>query len=462
MPDVSDELPSLELLPQTRRALLHRVAVGQADGRAPSLIGAVLRGGQLVWSGARSMIEGHAPDANVQFRIGSITKTFTAVLVLRLRDEGLLDLADPLEQHLPGTAAGRATVRELLGHSAGLTAEPPGPWWERAHWAARPEPGELLEEQPFRYPAGERFRYSNPGYALLGALVERLRGEPWAEVLRQELLEPLGMTRTTLLPQAPHAGGFAVHPWADVMMPEPLTDTGPMAPAGQLWSTAADLIRFAAFLCGGNEKVLAPETLAEMRRPAVAPEGDWTSCYGLGLQLRREHGRLLFGHAGSVPGFLAGLWVCEEEDVAAVALTNTTSGAAAGTVAADLVRIVAEQEPRFPEPWRPVIEVAPELLAATGPWFWGPAPLTLHLLSCGELELREAGRAGGRTRFQREADGSWTAQDGYFAGEPLRMVPAVDGSLSHLDLGGLVLTRQPYGPAGVVPGGLDPKGWHLG
>ncbi|MGW3043686.1 serine hydrolase domain-containing protein [Kitasatospora sp. NPDC001159] len=123
---------------------------------------------------------------------------------------------------------------------------------------------------------------SNPGYALLGALVEKLRGEPWEEVLQREVLEPLGMTRITPLPQTPHASGFAVHPWAGVMQPEPLTDTGAIAPAGRLWSTAADLCRWAAFLAGGaGEKVPA-----EIRRPAAASDGDGSAGYGLGLQLQ--------------------------------------------------------------------------------------------------------------------------------------------------------------------------------
>ncbi|MFE0463441.1 serine hydrolase domain-containing protein [Kitasatospora sp. NPDC058965] len=470
MPDQSDELlatnggaqPDLlpgALLPETRRALLHRLAVGQAQGRTPSMVGAVVRDGRMVWSGARSMIDGHAPDADVQYRIGSISKTFAAVLVLRLRDEGLLDLADPLEQHLPGTAAGRATIRELLCHAAGLSSETPGPWWERTPGALRPELSDLLEEQPFRHPVGERFHYSNPGYALLGALVERLRRQPWGEVLRQEVLEPLGMTRTTMLPQAPHAGGFAVHPWADVLLPEPPADTGAMAPAGQLWSTAADLCRWAVFLTAGDGKVLAAETLAEMRRPAVAPDGDWNAGYGLGLQLARRDGRLLVGHGGSMPGFLAGFWLCPEEDVAAVALANATSGAGTSAVAADLIRIVAEREPCFPEPWRPLPQVDPALLALTGPWYWGPAPLALKLRAERHLELVELSGAVRTSRFRPEPDGTWTGLDGYYAGEPLRVVHGPDGTVSHLDLGSFVLTRQPYGPAEAVPGGVDPQGW---
>ncbi|BFO22969.1 hypothetical protein SHKM778_93570 [Streptomyces sp. KM77-8] len=244
--------PQDELLPGTRRALLHRIALAQSEGRAPSLVAAVVRGGKAVWTGARTSVEGHAPDENVQYRIGSITKTFTAVLVLRLRDEGVLDLADPLENHLPGTGVGEATVAELLAHSGGLAAETPGPWWERTPGSLRPGLADVLGERPPAHPVGRRFHYSNPGYAVLGALVEKLRGAPWEEVLRREVLEPLGLRRTTVRAEAPYAGGWAVHPWADVMLPEPLEDLGVMAPAGQLWSTAGDLARFAAFLAEGT------------------------------------------------------------------------------------------------------------------------------------------------------------------------------------------------------------------
>lgn len=253
-----------------------------------------------------------------------------------------------------------------------------------------------------------------------------------------------------------------MHPWADVMLPEPLTDTGEMAPAGQLWSTAADLCRWAAFLVGGDDKVLAAGTLAEMRRPASAPEGDWTLCHGLGLEVKRQDGRLLVGHTGSIPGFVAGLWASESEDLAGVALANVTSGTSAGTIAADLVRIVAEHEPRFPAPWRPFTDADPSLLALTGPWYWGTRSLAVHLRAGGELELREPATASAPTRLRPEADGSWTCLDGYYAGEPLRVGHAADGSVTHLDLGGLILTRAPYGPAEAIPGGVDPTGWHVG
>ncbi|MFJ4722303.1 serine hydrolase domain-containing protein [Streptomyces luteogriseus] len=451
-----------ELLPGTRRALLHRIAVAQAEGRAPSLVAAVVRDGTTVWTGARTSVEGHAPDENVQYRIGSITKTFTAVLVLRLRDEGALDLGDPLEKHLPGTGVGEATVAELLAHTGGLAAETPGPWWERSPGSLRPELADVLGERPLLTPPGRRFHYSNPGYALLGALIEKLRGAPWEDVLRREVLEPLGLHRTSVRPQAPHAGGWAVHPWADVMLPEPTEDLGRMAPAGQLWSTTGDLARFAVFLVNGNERVLSAESLREMRTPAAPHEAaDVASGYAycLGMEIRRRNGRSLVGHTGSLPGFLACLMISVEDDVAAIALANSTSGPLLFAVAADLVRIVAEAEPRIPAPWKPLDDVDPSLLELTGQWYWGTHPFALRLTADGLMSLGPLTGTGRRSRFRPNGDGTWTGQEGYYAGELLKAVRRPDGSVGHLDLGSFVFTRQPYDEGAPVPGGVDPEGW---
>ncbi|MFV0134880.1 serine hydrolase domain-containing protein [Streptomyces sp. HMX87] len=451
-----------ELLPGTRRALLHRIAVAQAEGRAPSLVAAVVRGGRAVWHGARTSMDGHGPDENVQYRIGSITKTFTAVLVLRLRDEGLLDLGDPLEKHLPGTGAGEATIAQLLAHTGGLAAESPAPWWERTPGSLRPDLADVLGRQPFRHPVGRRHHYSNPGYTLLGALVEKLRDASWEDVLRQEVLKPLGLGRTTGRPQAPHAGGWAVHPWADVLLAEPAEDLGRMAPAGQLWSTTGDLARFAAFLTHGDEKVLSPETVREMRAPAAPAEAAEVAdgvAYGLGLQIQHRNGRLLVGHSGSLPGFLANLTLSAEDDVAAVVLANCTSGPLLSMVGADLVGIVAEAEPRIPEPWRPLSDVDDSVLELAGPWYWGTQGFALRLTTDGGVSLEPLSGAGRRSRFRANGDGTWTGLEGYYAGEVLRAVRCPDGTVSHLDLGSFVFTRRPYDEEAPVPGGVDPEGW---
>jgi CubicO group peptidase (beta-lactamase class C family) len=445
-----------ELLPATQRALLHRIATAQVEGRTPALVAAVVRDGETVWTGALGDV---GPDpATVQYRIGSISKTFVAVQVLRLRDEGGLDLTERIDRYLPDTPVGHLTVGQLLAHTGGLRSEPPGPWWERTPGALRPELPDVLGDEPVKHPPGRRFHYSNPGFALLGATVERLRGTSWEAALRAEVLDPLGMTGTAGAPAPGHAKGWAVHPWADVLLPEPHEDYGPMAPAGQLWSTASDLCRLAWLLIAGDERVLSAQTVAEMRVPA-APADDPDAGYGLGLQLLRRDGRQLVGHTGSVPGFLATLWVSPEARVGAVALTNVTSGPAIGALVADLVTVVIDKEPPIPDAWRPLADADPALLDLVGPWYWGPVPMLLRLGAGRELTLSAVADGGRRTALRPEPDGTWTGLDGYFAGETLRVVRGADGTISHLDLGTFVLTRTPYDPDTPVPGGVDPDGW---
>ncbi|WP_305788239.1 serine hydrolase domain-containing protein [Symbioplanes lichenis] len=453
-------MSEIDLLPETRRALLHRLATGQVEGRAPSVVAAILRGGRPVWTQGWGSVDGVTPGNDVQYRIGSISKTFVAVLVLRLRDAGRLALTDPLERHLPGTAAGDVTVGELLAHTSGLAAETPAPWWERSPGAVRPEIADILGADPRKHPAGRRFHYSNAGYGLLGALVGRLHGEPWFDVLRRDVLEPLGLTRTSLMPQAPHAHGWAVHPWADVLLPEPAEDAELLAPAGQLWSTIADLGRFATFLLHGDDRVLSADSVAEMREPACPPEAiSWNSGYGYGTQLLRHQDRLLSGHTGSMPGFVSTVWTSPEEDLAVVVLANTTAGLSVGGLAAELLTIVADREPRIPAPWQPLPELDPELLALAGPWYWGPAPLLLKVRPGGLLELGGL-RGGGRgAKLRPTGPDTWIGLSGYYHGETLRAVRDDAGQVTHLDLGSFVLTRRPYDPPAVIPGHVDPAGW---
>lgn len=446
----------------TEAALLRRVATEQADSRTPSLIAAVVRGDEVLWSGARGLVGGAAPTVDTQYRIGSITKSLVAIMVMRLRDEGRLALTDRLEQHVPGTALGGLTIAQLLSHTSGITAESPGQWWERTPGADFGALATSLADGAQRHRPGALFHYSNAGFGLLGEVVARIRGTSWYEALRAEVLDPLGMTRTTPMPRAPHASGFAVHPYADVLLPEPAEDAVAMAPAGQLWSTVTDQARLLRFIAGDTGGVLRADTLTEMRRHEQVDDGDtWVSGYGLGLQVLREKGRRIAGHGGSMPGFLASVFVDVRTGTGALALTNTTAGVMIMGLALDLIETVDTEEPALPDEWQPLAEFDPELLALTGNWFWGPTPYVLKLAIGRWLTLSPAGGRGRASRFRPNPDGTWTGLDGYYSGETLRVVRAGDG-VTHLDVATFVFTREPYGDPKAVPGGVDERGWRGG
>lgn len=448
----------------TARRLDHRLAREQATGRLPSVVAGLVRDGTLVWSGAAGQVDGAPPTSDTQYRIGSITKMLVAVCVLRLRDEGQLDLAEPASRHVPDAPAASATIAQLLCHASGLRSETPGAWWERTAGGDWPALTDLFAGDEVVSPPGRRFHYSNPGYAVLGELVARRRGAPWQDVVRREVLEPLGMTRTTTRPEPPAAPGLAVHPWADAVLAEPEHDAGAMAPAGQLWATLDDLARWAAFLGGANPEVLSPATLDEMTRPVALddrPGLPWTAAYGLGVQVYNLDGRRYLGHGGSMPGFLAGVRVDAEDGDGVVVMTNATTGLGPA-LQADLLAVLEEEQPRAPAPWRPE-GVGPGVIELVGIWYWGPAPLVLTAEGGEDLDLRPLEPRGGfgrGSRFRRLDESTWIGLDAYYAGETLRVVRHGDGSLSHLDLGSFVLTATPYDPTAEVPGGVDPDGWH--
>lgn len=454
-----------ELLPSTARLLLARTARAQREGRLPSLVAGVVRDGGLAWSAGRGAVV--EPHTDVQYRLGSITKSLTAVAVMQLRDAGLLDLDDHLEQHLSGTPFGDRTVGQLLAHGAGLRSESPGAWWERVPGAPWPEFAASLTADEVPHGAGRRFHYSNLGYGVLGELIAVLRGRSWAEVIQDDVLAPLGMTRTTTRPElragtAGWATGWAVHPWADTLQPEPEHDGGAMAPAGQLWATLTDLGRFAAFLLGDTGDVLAPATLEEMIEPAGvdASATSW-SAYGLGLAVVRLDGRTLIGHGGSMPGFLASVLVDRGEQFATVTLANATSGLD-GTMVGDLHQVMRAQEPFIGPAWTPLETVDPQLHELVGLWHWGTYAYGLRLSADGLLHLLPLLGAGRGTRFRPVRDGVLVGLDGYHAGEVLRVIRDGDGAVVALDLGSFIYSRTPYDPAAPHPGGVDPAGWRGG
>jgi len=429
------------LRPDTAAALYAEVAAAQSEWKLPSITAGVVRDGSLVWTGSRGQFataDGGLPGPDVQYRIGSISKTLTAILVLQCRDDGLLSLNDAVGKHLPGIAFGDRTIRHLLAHSGGMNAEPEGPWWERNPGVSFEELAAAMNESQAAGPADRRHHYSNLGYGLLGEIVSRLRGASWFDLVRDRILGPLEMRRTSYFAVPPAAQGFSVHPFSGRLASEPAYDAGAMAPAGQLWSTIENLARYACFWIDPVHEVLCRDTVEEMAAPSAAdPREGLAASYGLGLRLHADDPFLFIGHTGSMPGFLAGLFVDRARRIGAVTLANGTYGKCA-TVPLDLMRTLVAHEPVLPQEWVPEPELAQgeELL---GLWYWGNTPLTM-VVSGGILQLTGAMSS----RFSPAGPDLYLGRDGYFAGEKLRVLRGADG-IRELNLATFTLTRTPYG-----------------
>ncbi|MCY1141766.1 serine hydrolase [Actinoplanes sp. Pm04-4] len=365
------------------------VRQAQADGRVPALAVALHRADREPWvfTVGDSGNSDHPLGADTRFRIGSITKTFTAVLVMQCRDDGLLGLDDPIAKHLQVPAHGDATVRRLLSHTAGFQREPYGDIWDTLRSPGDDEVLAQLDRAERVLPNGRRYHYSNLGFAVLGQLVAKLRGGTWAELVTERVIEPLGLRATTLQPPAQSAVGYVVDDFSDAARPEPRTDLGGVSPAGQLWSTAGDMATWGAFLADPASadpqgRVLAAATLDEMRFPAtVTHEALWLDGFGLGLIIEPQ-GRFVthVGHDGAMPGFRASAYGRRGGEGVPAGLGCAVLGSSGGSrvineLAHDLLRLAVELDPAEVRPWRIAPPAPQEYRSILGPWYSEGSPV---------------------------------------------------------------------------------------
>jgi CubicO group peptidase (beta-lactamase class C family) len=429
-------LPAPEGLAAELRGILARK---QSELRLPSIAGAVVRGGEVVWADAVGLADAEQDEEATpehQYRIGSITKTFTAVAVMQLRAEGKLDLEDRLDAHLDVPAAGDLTLRRMLSHGSGLQREIPGDVWETLEFPrSASELLASLEEAEQVLAPGERWHYSNLAYVLLGEVVARLSGVAYEAYVEQRILQPLGLTRTSFAPEAPTAIGYLVEPYSDVVRREPMLveRAGGIGAAGQLWSTVGDLARWAAFLADPDPDVLEPEALDVMTSvQTMADPMRWSLGWGVGLMLVRHGDRIYCGHDGGMPGYVANVLVARDDRLGAAVLVN---GAEVGPSEVSLVLVDRTRE-RFPpeaEPWRPGAAPPAELEPALGRW-WSEGTEFVFRWHDGRLEARWAGAPGWApwSRFEPVGDDRFRTVFGRERGEVLRLVRDEAGAVTRM------------------------------
>ena len=429
------------------RELERRLRAAQRDWRSPAVSAGVVRDGRLVWSGhvGSARVEGAvAPGDDTPYMIGSITKTFTAVLIMALRDEGRLALDDRLDTYLPGTRHGAVTIRQMLAHAYGLQREPVGRIWENLEAPDQERLLRELEDAERVLPPHFAFHYSNLAYALLGQIVERLEKRSWEEVVTERILAPLEMRHTGLTPdEDTRALGYLVHPHAGTVTLEPRFDLRATSALGGLWSTVADLGRYASFVADPVAEVLSPDTVEEMCRPVIMTDVDgWGRAYGLGFDLQRVGERVLAGHGGAMPGFLAGLRVRRADGVGAVVFSNSSAGAETVALATQLVTAVLDAEPALARPWTPS-QPQPDLAELLGSWWSEGEELVLEVRD-NQLWARLPGAGGlGETRFEREGVDRFRAVQGRERGELLEVVRGDDGSVRQMYFATYAVTRTP-------------------
>ncbi len=444
-PGRSESLSASETLAGALRGILRE---RQAEHRLPSVSACVFRAGEILWAETVGLADVEArreavPDT--QYRIGSITKTFTAASIMQLRDAGALDLDDRLGDHLPEGPHSSATLRRLLAHLSGLQREPPGEIWETLELPSREELLAGLADARQVLKPGERWHYSNLAFVLLGEVVASRSGGSWEEYVRTRLLEPIGLARTTFGPEAPFAEGYFVEPYSETVLRERRLDLRGVAPAGQLWSTTEDLARWGSFLADPDPAVLATATAEEMHALQVMADPErWELGWGLGLMLYRRGARLYAGHDGGMPGHLAGLVFRRLDRVGAVALTNSGSNTDPTALALDLAEKTLELEPPAVGAWRPQEGPPAGLQDVLGRW-WSEGAEFVFRFRSGRLEAALAHDPRRRPPAVFEPVGAdvYRTVSGREHGEELRVVRHPSGEVSKLLWATYSFTRRP-------------------
>ncbi len=258
------------------------------------------------------------------YRIGSVTKQFTAAAVMTLVEDGKLVLDAPISRYLDSLpeAWRPVTVQQLLTHTSGIPSYTEGPEY-RVHMREDLPGMKLLETlvtpKPMDFTPGTKWHYSNSGYHLLGLLVEKVSGKPYADYLQARFFGPLGMAHTRYGTETELIRGMASG-YSEDSKPAPyLSMTQPYA-AGSLVSTSEDLAHWTLALHAG--KVVRPESLKLMTTPVKTSDGK-EHPYGFGLMFRESQGHRLVGHGGGINGFVCHLEADPVAHTAVVVLCNT-------------------------------------------------------------------------------------------------------------------------------------------
>jgi CubicO group peptidase (beta-lactamase class C family) len=314
-----------------------------AQREQPGIAVGLIYDQSLIWSrgfGYANVAKRVPMTAQTICRIASITKLFTSTAIMQLRDDGLLQLDDPVKKHLPWFQLRNphpdtpvVTIRHLLAHAGGLPREAAFPYWSTNEFPSVEEVQAALPDQEFALPAGSDWKYSNLSFMLAGEIVAAVAKLPYNAYVTENILQPLGLTNTfvdTIPSDHPLlAVGYGRRLPNVARTSGMYTDCRGMGSAANMASNVEDLAKFVMlqFRSGPRQgqQVLAGPSLREMHRVQWLND-DWSAGRGIGFYVWRLHGRTLVGHGGALPGYRSDLQCAPADKVGVVVLTNADDG----------------------------------------------------------------------------------------------------------------------------------------
>jgi CubicO group peptidase (beta-lactamase class C family)/pimeloyl-ACP methyl ester carboxylesterase len=305
------------------------------ETNTPGAAVAVVSGDRVVFAqgfGVANIETGAPVTTETLFQIGSLTKMFTAAMLVRLAEEGKVKLNESVGRYVPWVSGdiSRLTLHQLLSHTSGLK-DVPGDYGLHDE-AALVSFVRSWKDDACLFEPGKVFSYSNLGYALAGVVIQEISEKPYADVMVERLFKPLGMERTTFRPTLAMAYPLAVGHKASgrekPMVVRPLADDTRLWPAGYMYSSVSELARFAiAFLNGGRidgQQMMPSSVVLKLSTPNVDVPTDLfeRSKYGYGVFIHDYRGVEVIEHAGSMPGYLAEMWMAPDHRFAVIVLSN--------------------------------------------------------------------------------------------------------------------------------------------
>ena len=334
------------------------------DGRQmfekiPGISIGIVRDQDLLWAngyGYANLETNRPANADTLYSICSISKLFTAIGIMQLRDENKLRLKDSVSDHLywfdiaqAHESSGPVTIEGLMTHSSGLPRESDFPYWigPEFPFPTREEMIEQLKSQETLYPSHRYFQYSNLGWTLAGEIIQERSGQDYDEYIREHIFLPLhlGSTRTyypeELRGEELAVGYTGMHRDLRRNPVKPFFTRG-ITPAAGFTSSVNDLASFASWqfrlLENGDDEVLAANTLREMHRVHWV-DPDWKTTWGLGFNVRRADDTTFVSHGGGCPGYITSFTMVPKQKIAAVVLTNAGDGPA-GSMAVNILNTI--------------------------------------------------------------------------------------------------------------------------
>ncbi len=335
----------------------------RAYQRVPGVSAAVVYDQEVIWSGASGFADpeaGTPATTTTAYSICSISKLFTSIGIMQLRDAGELRLDDRVGDLIPWfdiqvsyDGSPPVTVEGILTHSSGLPRESDFAYWiDPFDFPTREQVVRRLREQEMLYPADRYYQYSNLGLTLAGEIVAEVSGESFVDYMRSRILDPIGMSDTWPdIGEYPFpdrlAAGYSAPRRDGTRARLPTFAPEGISPAAGFASTAEDLARFASWqfrvLDPGGDPVLRGNTLREMQRVHWM-DPDWKTTRGLGFGVYRSEGETYVGHSGSCPGFETTIQLYTPDRTAAVVMMNS-NGVNPSAIALEMLRIVATAAP---------------------------------------------------------------------------------------------------------------------